>query len=514
MEASSTQTLRITAAALGLTTLVVFVYKFWTCPREASRAPPIIQQVFPFVGHFLGLLTHGFEFFEHLAAKCRYPIFTLQILGKDVHVVTSPDLVIAIQKNPRIYDFSVFARTMLPRLFDLDRKAMQLASTNLKHTGGSWDLVVDTSRIFHRCLSPGPSLEQMERAALAPILGYLEGLASEPNGVVLYGPRNPFNKRLELEQAFWDWEHDLTRLLLTPAPSLFARKGYRARALLIDAMTDYLEWKGHSNASDLTKARYRAGITYGLSIPSIARFELGSIMGLLVNSTPTLFWLLIHIYSDPQLLASLRDELSTESMKRTSTPNGAVHCTIDVPTLRQTAPLLLSAYQETLRFHTHNTSSRLVTQDTILSKRHHLKAGSIIQIPSATMHSLPSIWGADAYQFNPRRFLASTSGFDKNKSKTHPGAFRSFGGGVSLCPGRHFAATEVCAAAAMFVSRFDRVVVDAKGEAVDGQVPAMGISRITSSVPLPRGDIRVKVSARKDSREWTRGFGFGEELLD
>ena len=67
MEAFSTQTLSFTAAALSLTTFAVFAYKLWSCPREVSRAPPIIQRVIPFVGHLLGLLTHGFEYFAHLA---------------------------------------------------------------------------------------------------------------------------------------------------------------------------------------------------------------------------------------------------------------------------------------------------------------------------------------------------------------------------------------------------------------------------------------------------------------
>lgn len=117
-------------------------------------------------------------------------------------------------------------------------------------------------------------------------------------------------------------------------------------------MTDYLEWKGHENASDLTKARYQAGITYGLSIPDIARFEIGSIMGVLINSTPTLFWMLAHIYSDLQLLAELRVELSLGSMKPTIAQDGSIKCTIDTPTLRQVFVLLSSTYQETLRFHT------------------------------------------------------------------------------------------------------------------------------------------------------------------
>ena len=315
---------------------------------------------------------------------------------------------------------------------------------------------------------------------------------------------------MQLNAISRDWEHDITRLLLAPAPSLFARKGYRARSQLIDAMTEYLERKGHDNASDLTKARYQAGITHGLSIPGIARFEIGSIMGVLVNSTPSLFWLLTHIYHDQRLLAEIRAELSAGPMNRTMSPDGSVKCTIDVPNLREMTPLLSSVYQETLRFHTHNSSSRKVMQDTVLAKRYHLKAGSIIQMPGATIHALPSIWGNDAHQFNPRRFVSSLSHVDK--MKVQPGAFRSFGGGASLCPGRHFASTEICAAAAMVVARFDMVALSACGDVVDWQIPAMEVGRITSSIPLPKGDIRVKVSERKETSDWTWDFGFKEEL--
>ncbi|KAL8920373.1 MAG: hypothetical protein Q9172_004540 [Xanthocarpia lactea] len=528
METVYTQALSVASAAICLALFVVFAYRISSHPRKTLYTPLTVPQAVPLVGHLIGILRHGFEYLEHLGAKHKLSIFTVKILGKDVHIINSPDLVVAVQKNPRIYDFSVFANTMLPRLFDLDKKTMKLASTNIEHPGGSRNLVVEINRIFHRCLSPGPSLEKMERVALPRLLCYFEELGSRTDATTLdlfawlrsvmtvasteaiYGPENPFSKRPQLEQAFWDWEHDLTRLLLIPAPSLFARKGYRARSKFINAMVEYLEWRGHEHASDLTKAHYRVGIAYGLSLPEIARFEIGSIMGVLVNSTPTLFWLLLHIYSDPQLLANIRVELSLGTMKTVKATSGSMQCTVDVPTLRQRFPLLASTYQETLRFHTHNSSSRMVTQDTVLMKKYRLKTGSIILMPGATIHALPSVWGEDAHQFKPRRFLRSTQ--DADKAKLHPGAFRSFGGGVSLCPGRHFATTEICAATAMFVSRFDMVAVDPKGAVVDWQMPAMEVGRITSSIPLPKGDVNVRVSVRKDMRDWEWEFGFKEEL--
>ena len=80
---------------------------------------------------------------------------------------------------------------------------------------------------------------------------------------------------------------------------------------------------------------------------------------------------------------------------------------------------------------------------------------------------------------------------------------------MSLCPGRHFAATAICAAAAMVVSRFEMVAVDVRGERVGWRVPAMEVGRITSSIPLPKGGVRVSVSAREEVGEWRWGFGFG-----
>lgn len=276
-------------------------------------------------------------------------------------------------------------------------------------------------------------------------------------------------------------------------------------------MNDYLESSGHETGSDLTKARHQAGITYGLSVPNIARFELGSIMGVLINSTPTLFWMLTHIYSDAQLLADLRTELSLGSTNQTTAHNDDKNKhTIDTTTFRQVSPLLLSTYQETLRLHIHNSSSRMVTQDTILAKRYRLQANSIILIPGGAIHALPSIWGDSAHEFHPRRFLASTSPPQADKMKLRRAAFRSFGGGVPLCPGRHFAATEICAAAAMVVARFEMVAVDARGERVGWRVPAMQAGRITSSIPLPKGDVRVKLRVRKEEvGQWWWGFGFG-----
>jgi cytochrome P450 len=71
-----------------------------------------------------------------------------------------------------------------------------------------------------------------------------------------------------------------------------------------------------------------------------------------------------------------------------------------------------------------------------------------VQIAATAIHSDPNIWGPDAAIFNPERFQAAPN-------KVHPSANRTFGGGNTLCPGRHLALDEVLAVTAMFLSTFN-----------------------------------------------------------
>lgn len=106
-----------------------------------------------------------------------------------------------------------------------------------------------------------------------------------------------------------------------------------------------------------------------------------------------------------------------------------------------------------LRHRSVGSSTRQVLSDTWLQDRYLLKRGAIVQIPSLVIHSDPSVWGPSVQDFDPRRFLKRDLASDRTKQ--HPGAFRAFGGGTTLCPGRHFASAEILAVAAIFALRYD-----------------------------------------------------------
>lgn len=259
--------------------------------------------------------------------------------------------------------------------------------------------------------------------------------------------------------------------------------------MIFNAMQRYFSRGGHDNSSYLTKARYNVYVKNGLSSDSIAHFELSSIIGLLINVTPTVFWLLFYIYSTPGLLKDVRQEVANAtSTEMLCTQDDRKEHSISVVKLRENCPLLLSTYRETLRLKTNNVYTRWVRQDTLLNERYFLKQGSIVQVPGASMHADPALWGADVKEFKPRRFM-------KGEATHHrPGAFRSFGGGTSLCPGRHFALIEVLATAAMFVMRYD---MEPQGGGGRWEEPKMEGNDVVGSIMPPTSRFDVAITTRE-----------------
>lgn len=57
----------------------------------------------------------------------------------------------------------------------------------------------------------------------------------------------------------------------------------------------------------MIQARYSAATKYPWNQ---GRLEVGTLLGILVNTLPSSFYMLVQIYSDPALLQDIRDELS------------------------------------------------------------------------------------------------------------------------------------------------------------------------------------------------------------
>ena len=290
-------------------------------------------------------------------------------------------------------------------------------------------------------------------------------------------------------------------MILGVAPRILARKGYAGRRRIQQAMIRYFGRGDHKNGLGVIKVRHDVARKYGATTSEIALFEIGDLLGVLVNAQPTFFWTLIHIYSDPALLGDIRDEiLASGALKVQMSEDGRRRHTIDITTLEETCPLIVSAYREVLRLRTLSSSHRWVMEDTLLNNQYLLKKDSVLLIPGALIHADP-VWGPNAKEYNPRRFL-------KKETNTKPGAYRAWGGGQTLCPGRFFATTEIVSAVAMVVLRFDMEPADGKG----WKMPETDTTKVASSICPPKGDVKVRITEREEYKGDQWGFAFAEFL--
>lgn len=250
----------------------------------------------------------------------------------------------------------------------------------------------------------------------------------------------------------------------------------------------YYEAGGHENSSPMTYERWKTQNDAGATTENIARLETAAGIGVLSNTVPSIFWTLFEIYSRPQLLIALREEIEKHAL-RIDEFNGT-H-TIDLADIKDQCPFLLSTFQEVLRLRSYGAPTRIVYRDTVLNDRYLLKAGGVLQMPAACINRESSTWGTNSLEFDPSRFIADGDVKQSNRAT----GFMSFGASPNICPGRHFATGEILAAVAMLLVRYD--VTPRNGHWMP---PKLNPNAIAASTSPLIGEFPVAVSARKAFR--------------
>ena len=274
-------------------------------------------------------------------------------------------------------------------------------------------------------------------------------------------------------------------------PSVFARESFRAREqLLIPAFERYFAENGHAQGSLLVQLRYKHNISHGLRGRDVAATEIGQMVATLTNSLASAFWMVYHVFSDPEVLEECRAEVG----RLVRVDDGGVN-TIDLALIGTSCPVLLSTWKETLRYVHIGISARVVVEDTMLDDKYLLKKGATVMTVIPVQHSDASAWGPTARAFDHRRFLLPPPAGAK---RIVPAASRSFGGGAVLCPGRHFVSTEVTAFVALLLLRFDLRPVAESGRWVE---PRKDFP-LTSSMPTPKDEVLVDIVPRSKCQGW------------
>ena len=441
------------------------------------------------------------------------------MLNGKVYVVTAPDLITAVNRNSKALAFNPFIAQLGKRITGHSEATSQIVQLNLNGENGP-GYVIEVHDGLVAALGPGRDLENMTEAMLSEATRLLDVFSAE-NEVeffawirhavtmcstrAIYGPGNPFNQDPAFVGLFWcalycqrriymayrdrrDFDHDLNMLIADVLPSILAPKGNRARSVLASAFQEYFthyDPEG-SLSSAMIKARYSANIKHGVSFHDQGRLEVGTLLGILANTVPSAFYMICRIYSDEILLRDIRRELETACVTKTSDQSTR---TLNILAMREKSQLLHSTFQELLRVHAMGAGSRYVREDVLLHDQYLLKKGMVVQMPMAIMHSDSRIWGANVDEFQSKRFLKQADITKDSKSQSV--AYRPFGGGASLCPGRHFVTLEVMALTALIVLRFDVMPLEGAW-----RIPSQKQESLATNVFPPERDIRVKVKSR------------------
>jgi cytochrome P450 len=284
---------------------------------------------------------------------------------------------------------------------------------------------------------------------------------------------------------------------------LTARKAWKGRRKVSRAFYAYYKKHGIEEGSELAKMRYNKSMKQGMCLEDFSKLEAPVLLAFLSSTVPAVFWAIFELFSNPQLLAEFRSEIKFNAV---SISEDGTH-TINITALKKHCPFALSFLQEVLRFRTTTITLRHIIEDTMLGDKYLLKKGGLVSIPANAIGKRADVWGDSAGVFDPRRFLKADPAKANSKEPRRTGGFTAFGIAPVICPGRHFASTEVLGVAAMMALRYDINPVGGIWKA-----PSINTGAISSSMSPVKGEFPVNVKPREEyeGAKWTFLFEEGQ----
>jgi cytochrome P450 len=107
-------------------------------------------------------------------------------------------------------------------------------------------------------------------------------------------------------------------------------------------------------------------------------------------------------------------------------------------------------------------------------------------MPQRQLHFDTRVFGVDIEKFRADRFV-------ENAKLSRNASFRPFGGGATLCPGRHLAKQTSLAFVALLLHRYD-VTLDPPGQSFP--IPTEGTPSIGLVDVMEGSNLRVKLTPR------------------
>eukprot|EP00644_Phytophthora_capsici_P017814 jgi/Phyca11/21549/fgenesh1_pg.PHYCAscaffold_100_\ len=161
-------------------------------------------------------------------------------------------------------------------------------------------------------------------------------------------------------------------------------------------------------------------------------------------------WMIVNMNRYPRVLDKIRAEINANLPE-------LVTGELEAPTMAdlQKLPYLEAAMRESLRLYM-ATVHRAPNQSVTLDGGLHVPFGTHVIVPTYAMGRMPTVWGEDAGEYRPERWIDENG----NVIKVSPFKFFSFLAGPHQCLGMRFALLEMLTVMAVLFSRFDIKTVE------------------------------------------------------
>lgn len=170
------------------------------------------------------------------------------------------------------------------------------------------------------------------------------------------------------------------------------------------------------------------------------------------TTSAALTWFFYAMAQNPQVGRKLRQELA---YKVPTLVNGELLA----PSLKQLQdlPYLEAAVKESLRLYpTIPANIREANQDVVLCDGTFIRKGTTVNFPSYALGRMEWVWGPDARQFRPERWIDDATG---KVISVSPYKFNVFLAGSRVCMGKGLAIAQIMMVAAGLLSRFHFEIV-------------------------------------------------------
>ncbi|KAG8895432.1 hypothetical protein FRC00_007475 [Tulasnella sp. 408] len=503
LDSNSSLTVATTTAAGA----VVMGY-FYSKKKSNSRRPPVVPYTIPWLGSAVTLGKNPDTFFRDAREKYG-DIFTVQAAGMRSTYVTSASAISAIYRNSKSFVFTPTRLEFSTKLFDMPRSIVY-----------DNDYMLETMfPMHHRLLAPS-NVPPMVDALVKHAADILKESSSQITGnqlsttleqfahkavfkaisASIFGPRFPAEKAYDPFLVFDDY----VPFFAAGAPALFVQKGVRARNQLISMFEEYLGTPGwEDGAAEIITAlvdgaRNECQPPYtDRDLATAINSDFWAANG---NMSWGFFWCINLMLHEPRGLAPLYEEVDAArdawfKARPSADLSGDNLTELGEFLSNASLPLITSTVSESLRVSSSSFSIRTVVEDGVAINGYpqfEFSKGDVLICQTRSVHLDQEIYGSDAATFKPDRFLDSGSVTEGGSRKP----FLAFGGGVSQCEGRHFAAKGCKLVLTLFLLNFD-IKLDPAHEAASSGSALFDMTRIGTGILHPTKPTRILVSKRK-----------------